>query len=229
MQKIIDLSGAVENNMWGYYSLPGLEDIIPGVSVETLATVEKDDFFASKIQLSSISGTYLEAGSHILKNGKTLDEYSVADFIKPAKFIRLPYLKAKAVVGKELLEQNAPVIEPGDALIIDTGWWRQWNGPGYVLESPNFSRDALEWILAKKISILCVDVTCIESAWSEGDDSDEKGGLLGALFETGALLVAPVVNLDEIKNTHGTIYCLPLKVNGTSGAPVRTIYIEESK
>ena len=225
MGKIIDLSGSIRNGIWGYQVLPGLEKLIPEVRVETLATVENDDFFASEIRLSTISGTYLEASSHVLKSGRTIDEYSVSDYIRPVKLIRLPYLEAKAVIDGKMLEENAPAISPGDALIIDTGWWRFWNKPGYVLDSPNFSRSAMEWIVDKKIGILGLDLTCLESAWSE-ECVEEKGGLLGMLFSSGALMAAPLVNLGEISKHSGTLCCMPLKVEGTSGAPVRAVYME---
>lgn len=106
MKKIIDLSGRLQEGLWGYYQLPGLENIIPGIEVKTVATVEKDGFFASKIGFSSISGTYMEAGSHILEKGKTLDEYSVEDFIKPVKIIKLPVQKEKALIDAALLEKT---------------------------------------------------------------------------------------------------------------------------
>jgi len=227
MERIIDLSGALKSGMWGYYSLPGLENTIPHVTVEPIATVEKDEFFASRITFSSISGTYLEAASHIVEGGRNLDEHKIEDFIKPAKLIRIPYVEGKDEITREMLLKHAPKIETGDALIIDTGWWRYWNQPGYVSDSPSYSHDALQWVIDQKISILCVDITCIEAAWNDDELAGEKGGLLGALFGSGALLAAPLVNLGVVKGPVGRIYCLPLSVEGTSGAPARIVYIEE--
>lgn len=226
MKRYHDLSGKLENGLWSYQALPGLEQIIPEVQIETIATVEKDDFFASKITLSTISGTYVEAGSHILKGGKTLDEYRINDFIKPATIIRLPRQPEKTVVNESMLASHAPKISKGEALIVDTGWGVNWNKPGYVLQCPNFSQSAVEWILEHEPSICAFDVPCLESSWSE-DVVEEKGGLLGMMFKRGALLVAPLVNLDQIKRDQGMLYCLPLFVSGTSGAPARIVFEEE--
>jgi hypothetical protein len=82
MKRYVDLSGMVENGLWSYKVLPGLENIIPPAAIETIATVKANDFFASRISLSTITGTYLESGAHIIEGAKTLDEYSIADFIK---------------------------------------------------------------------------------------------------------------------------------------------------
>ncbi len=235
MKKVIDLSGVIESSLWGYYSLPGLENLIPPVKIETLATVAKNDFFASKIEMTTISGTYLEAGSHILADGRCLDDYSINDFIKPVKIIKLEKQKPSGLITRQMLIERSPEIKPGDALIIDTSWWLMWNKPGYVLDSPNFSIDALDWFLEKEISILAIDVTCLESAWSDEEDKKtgdttpelEKGGLLGALFQAGILLAAPVVNLGELTGEKGVLMCMPLNIRGTSGAPARIVFLPD--
>ena len=227
MKRYVDLSGMVENGLWSYKVLPGLENIIPPAAVETIATVKGNDFFASRISLSTITGTYLESGAHIIEGARTLDEYSIADFIKPAKIIRLPRQEEKTLVDGKLLAAHAPRIDRGDAVIVDTGWGRRWNGPGYVLECPNLSKSAVEWVLSHEISIFGTDVPCIESSWSE-DAVGEKGGLLGMMFRKNVLLAAPLVNLDEAKGSSGTLYCLPLHVKGTSGAPARIVFEEEA-
>ena len=226
MERIVDLSGPIENGMWGYHLLPGLEDAVPPVEVEACASIEEHGFFSSRIQMSTVSGTYLEAGSHVLPDGKNIDEYPPGRFIRPAALVRLPQQEPNALIDAAFLQEHAPEIEPGAAVIIDSGWYRRWNMPGYVLECPHYKKDALGWVLSKKPSIFGVDVPCIEAAWSE-DDGEQKGSLLAALFRAGALLVAPLVNLDSIRTAFGTLLCFPLLVRGTSGAPARVLYVEE--
>jgi len=227
VKRYVDLTGKLENGLWSYRDLPGLDSIVPDVHVETIATVRKNEFFASRITVASISGTYLEAGSHILEDGRTLDQYGVEDFVRPATLIRLPKQAGKAMIGADLLATHAPASIPkGQALIVETGWWSRWNTPGFVLESPNFDRGAVQWLLDHEPAICGFDVTCLESSWSE-DIVEDKGGLLGMIFRQGALLLAPLVNLDKIRSRHGHLYCLPLFVEGTSGAPVRVVFEED--
>jgi kynurenine formamidase len=125
-----------------------------------------------------------------------------------------------------MLQDNAPKIDAGEALIIDTGWGKMWNKAGYVLQCPNMAKSAIDWVLEKRVSIFGVDIPCIESAWSE-NSATEKGGLLGALFKQGVLLVAPLVNLDRVNRKEGTLICLPMKVKGVSGAPARVIFLQD--
>ena len=225
MERVIDISGWLENDMWGYFVLPGLEEIVPKVEISPIARVKSEGFYSSKLVLSTLSGTYLEAGSHMSEKNRNLDEYSVEDFIKPVKIVKLPKQKAKALIGARLLESNAPEIEKGDALIIDTGWGDMWNKPGYVLNCPNMDREALGWVVDKDISIFGVDIPCIEGAWAD-EKEEEKGSLLTAFFDKGTLLLAPLVNLDKLDKNRGKLICLPVHIKGTSGAPARAIIVQ---
>ena len=226
MRTITDLSGTLENGLWGYHELPGLEKVLPRFHLETATTVEKESFLSSRFSATTVSGLYLESQAHIIKGGTTLDEYSVDRFILTARILKLPPQDPKAHIDGELLARHAPRIEKGDALLIATGWGAMWNKPGYVLRCPNLKRSALEWVLEHEISLFGVDIPCIEASWSE-DDSAEKGSLLRTLFERDTLLLAPLVNLEKISSDSGTLVCLPLNLKGTSGAPCRAVFIEE--
>jgi arylformamidase len=225
MSVITDLCGTLENGLWGYHELPGLEKVLPHFHVETAATLEKESFFSSKFTASSLSGVYLESQAHVIKGGKTLDQYPVARFIVPAKVLKLPAQGPKALIDGALMAAHAPRVEKGDALLVATGWGAMWNKPGYVLRCPNMKRSALEWVLDHQVSLFGVDIPCIEASWSE-DDSETKGSLLRALFERDTLLLAPLVNLESITADHGTLVCMPLKLKGASGAPCRAVFVE---
>lgn len=225
MPRLTDLTGALTTGMWDYRALPGLENTIPPLAVDAIATVPRDGFFASSVTLSTITGTYLEAGAHILADGPTLDSYSVDDFIRPARIARLGDLPADTVIDGDMMAAADPGLQQGDALIVDTGWHRQWNKPGYVQNCPKMAPSALEWVLEQPIGLLGVDVPAIEAAWTD-DDEGAKGGLLSALFERGCLLLAPLVNLDRTTGDTGRLIALPLPLAGVSGAPVRVVFEE---
>jgi arylformamidase len=226
MKKITDLSGRLENGLWGYHELPGSEAVIPRFQVETVATIRKNSFFSSKIVATTLTGSYLECQSHVIEGGKTLDAYPVERFICPAKLLKLPPQPEKSLIDADLLERHSPKIDSADALLVSCGWGAMWNKPGYVLRCPNMKRDALEWVLDHQISIFGVDIPCIEASWSD-DDAGAKGSMLRALFERDILLLAPLVNIESTHSVSGTLLCLPLNIAGTSGSPCRALFLED--
>jgi arylformamidase len=225
VQKMTDLSGTLENGLWGYHELPGLDGVVPRFSIEAAATIEKNAFFSSRIEMSTITGLYLESQAHIIEGGKTLDCYGPERFLTPAKLVKLPPQLPRAQIDGDMLQAYAPQVSRGDALLICTGWGARWNTPGYVLECPNLKRSALEWVISRAPGLLGVDIPCIESSWSE-DDSASKGSLLREMFARDMLLLAPLVNLENVEGNHGTLVCLPLKLKQASGAPCRAVFIE---
>lgn len=90
MRTITDLSGTLENGLWGYHELPGLEKVLPRFHLETATTLENDSFLSSRFSATTVSGLYLESQAHIIEGGTTLDQYGVERFIVPAKIVKLP-------------------------------------------------------------------------------------------------------------------------------------------
>jgi kynurenine formamidase len=90
------------------------------------------------------------------------------------------------------------------------------------MESPHFDLPAMEWIVARGVSILGGDMPCF--------DDPQPGGGQGVnlpLLKSGALILAPLVGLREIARARAKLVVLPIKLRGACGAPCRAIVIEE--
>lgn len=91
--------------------------------------------------------------------------------------------------------------------MIYTGWDKMWNKENFVKESPHFTKKSMNWIIERGISILGLDIPCSE-------DPQNREDLNSALFKSGALLLAPVVNLAQISRSRLKLIALPLKIKG---------------
>jgi arylformamidase len=224
---MIDLSGELYDGMWSYTTLPGFEPRLPSFECERIAAIETHGFEAFDFRLSSITGTYIETGGHMLAGAPMLDDLDIATFMRPAAVCHLPRKDREGVIHRAELEAGCPPVRPGDALLIECGWGSRWGTPDYVNGSPAFHIDCLPWFLDQPFSILGVDVPCIESARSRPDGGEEAGNMLAPLFQRGILLLAPLVNLDRITIPRGRLIALPLNVRGVSGAPCRAVFLED--
>lgn len=226
MAAIVEISGWLQPDLWDYNVLDLGDVEMPAVEVTRIASVAQDGFDAHRYVCHSLAGTYTETGAHVIEGAPTLDALGVDQLIRPAKILRLGDVGPRGIVQPEALAAAAPPLEPGDALIIDTGWGREWNRPGYVRDAPAFSARALPWLLEQQFSILAVDTPVMECQWcaSEGR-SEDAGELLRPLYERDMVLLAPVVNLDRISATTGTLITLPLPVIGACAAPCRAAFI----
>ena len=211
--KVYDLTGPIESGMWGY------GEPFPPVKIEPIATIEEDGFSSHSFQIHALAGTYVENGNHLLAETESIDQVPVDRFIKTAWVAQLPEKEALESVSAEELEAAVGKhIKPGDALLVSTGWDKNWNKPGYVENNPFFLPEAMDWVVEKQISILGTDLTHIQ------DPRDDDGSLLRNLYKSDAFLIAPVVNLREVDGVGPfTLIALPLLIPGVNSTPCRVV------
>lgn len=78
--KIIDLSKKIKNNMEVY---PG----DPAVKVSNSHIIEIDGFRLKTLTMGTHTGTHVDAFSHMIHNGKSLDEIPLGKFLGKAVYI----------------------------------------------------------------------------------------------------------------------------------------------
>lgn len=231
MSTLIDLSGPLFEGMWSYNALPGLDTRMPGYEVEQVTWVDQTGFESFRFVMGSTTGTYLETSAHVIdrssplgEGAPLLEDLAPADFIWSAVVCHVPRKDARQLIRRAELEAHCPPVQEGDALLIECGWGAQWRSPRYVSDGPSFHPDCLPWLLEQPFSLLGVDVPCIQSPWPLPDGAQHDGNMLLPVFQRGALLVAPLVNLDRVQVTRGELMVFPLRVEGVSGAPCRAIF-----
>jgi kynurenine formamidase len=224
MTTLIDLSGPLYQDMWSYNGLPGLETRLPEFQVEQVTWIEGTGFESFRFTLSSISGTYLETGGHVSEGAPGLDTLPPSNFFRPAVVCHLLRKGPRELIRRAELEASCPPVQAGDALLIECGWGAQWHSPNYVLDGPGYHPDCLPWLLEQPFSLLGVDVPCIQPPWPPPDGAQYEGNMLLPVFQKGILLLAPLVNLEQVRVQRGELMALPLRIEGVSGAPCRAFF-----
>lgn len=228
MSRIIEISGRIRPGMWDYNVLDLGEVTFPEVAVNPRALVPTEGFDAHEIKLTTLTATYTETAAHMIDGARTIDQVPLSELICRARLMRIPVSGPRSLIRLDDLERNDPGLADGEALIIDTGWGSRWNEPGYVTDAPAFAASTLDWFRAQPFSILVLDTPVMECFWcAEEGLAGEQGDLLAPLYRDGMLLVAPVVNLDQIQSQTGTLISMPLPVEGVSSAPSRTAFVED--
>ncbi len=221
-QRVVDLSGPIDPQVWSYNVLPQIEHRLPAVDIERVASVEDQGWEAHRLVLSTCGGgSYIETSAHMIAGRARVAEMNPASFIRPAVVQIVPTITPRALLTARDLEASASdEIRPGDALLVGCGWGARWGTPGYVEECPTWSADAMEWVLAHEIGLLGTDLPCLEAP-------AEAGKVLMPLMEQDVLLLAPLINLESIQRRRGTVIALPLHIIGVCATPTRAVFLEE--
>jgi kynurenine formamidase len=127
------------------------------------------------------------------------------------------------------LERAAKVeIRPGDVVLVRTGFGALWSKPDEYLRAAGVSAAGSRWLIGKKVRAVGADNMAFDLMGPP--DPEMKVTLPGhvLLLVRAGIPIIENLNLEELAaaNIHEFVFvCLPLKMRGATGSPVRPIAI----
>jgi kynurenine formamidase len=185
---------------------------------------------------SEHGGTHLDSPIHFGEGQATADQIPLTKLIGPAVVVDVREACARdrdyqlRPADLEAWERAHGRIPAGAIVLMRSGWGRFWpDKKGYLgsdtpgdtanLHFPGLSREAAEWLVARKVSGVGVDTASLDPGPSR--DFMAHRVLNGA----GIYGLENVANLDKVPETGATLIALPMKIKGGSGGPTRIIAI----
>lgn len=179
------------------------------------ATIPRDGFNLLALHLGSQTGTHVDAPLHVRAGGAPVDELDPTLFVGRATVIdvhgigpRLP-ITWDRIAGADL----APIV------LIHTGWSRHYGTPAYF-DHPFLDAEAVRQMLALGVRTFCIDAPSIDPTPDENLAAHlliaDAGGVIGENFR----------NLELVNWPDPFVSCMPIKLAGADGAPVRAIALQ---
>ena len=212
MSKYIDLTGYMEDGD------PTMA-MDPKLSISWHCNLDNLGYNLSRVTTSTHQGTHIDAPKHFFYEGKTIDEIPLEKLILKGIKIDLTAKKDKEDITPADLEPYADKIEKGMAVILDTGWEKNWPQPKYFSDFPKVTDELAEWLVKKEIGMIAMAMpTPNPINWKSVHET-----LLGA----EVLVVEGLANLAELPAEGFTFYAMPLKLKGRDGSPIRAFAITD--
>lgn len=181
-----------------------------------------DSCNTASLSLSNHLGSHVDAPRHFVADGRTVDSYTVADWI----FVHPWVLDVPAEPGEVLgVEKFAPALEgctDADLLLVRTGF-EKWRGEErYWASSPAFDPGLVDYLRARLpgFSAIGLDTISIGSLLHRQLGRSAHQRFLGAglrIFEDLSLAGAPA------KDRLACVIALPLYIDEADGAPCTVI------
>ncbi len=185
-----------------------------------------------KLEVFCHAYTHCETSANRMKEGKFIHDYPIDRWVAKACVMNFSHKEQGSRITPEELEKQW--VEGCDGLIIRTDWPKKRGLKAGVMgateedeeTSPKFTREAMDWIIAKKPKLYTEDFGCCPKL--PGMSAGKK-----VMFEAGICHVMNITNLDQIKKKVVTLIALPLKIRKTSvgigveATPTRAIAIED--
>ena len=208
--KIYDVSVPIKQDMLVW---PGAS----GVEIKTLATVKKNGIGESRFSFGSHTGTHIDAPSHFLERGISIDKIAPEKLIGDCRVIDLTNLGRQEISVKDM---SGLSIKKGERILFKTGNSSLLFKKNFPKNYVYLSLEGAQFLAYKKINLVGADFLGIE----------KKGNPNHPIHKT--LLSAEIVlveglDLREVPEGSYKIFCLPLRVVGADGCPARVILVKE--
>lgn len=145
---------------WGHGVpvLPGYDD----VKMYRSSPHAKNGVLAHRIKMTMHSGTHVNAPRHLVQKGQAVGEIALDKLFGSGVVLSIPKAKWELITVADL-EKAKPAIESGDIVVINTGWHHQYSdSQEYFGHSPGLSKQAAEWLVAKRVKLVAVDTPQID-------------------------------------------------------------------
>jgi arylformamidase len=208
--KIYDISLPISPNL----------PVWPGDPTIVLEQVSSMDAGAhdnvSRLACSVHTGTHVDAPHHFLNNHQTVESLSLDILTGPAQVVRIPD-DVKAVTADVL--GKASIQTGTERLLIRSANSQLWKKgereffTGFV----GISADGAEWLVEKGIKLVGIDYLSI-APYKQSIPTHR------ILLEAEVVIIEGV-DLSGVRSGNYDLFCLPLKLVGSDGAPARAILI----
>lgn len=199
---------------------------------KTVATIEKNKYFARDIALPEHFGTHIDAPAHFGPGLWTVDEIPPERLVAPLVVLDVS-VKVKDNPDYQVNVEDiawwerAHGLTPSSAVVMArTGWDSRWNSADDyrntdaqgVLHFPGFSVAAARFLAENRNSIgLGIDTLSVDYGPSK-DFAVHSYTLPHSVYH-----LENVANLDRVSASGAIVIVAPVKLEGGSGGPVRIL------
>lgn len=206
MAQIIDISWPISPTITSYKNTKP-------VSIVSLKSFSTDSVRDTNLSCNTHTGTHVDAPSHFIENGKTIDTISLNSLIGPAVVIDLSFVDN--TINEETLKNQK--INAGDIVLLKTK-----NSQLPPTAPFNFDFVYLAPRGAMFLAQLPVKAVGIDYLGIERNDPNHSTHSI--LLEKNIPIIEGL-RLEHVAPGHYELYCLPLAIIGAEASPARAILI----
>ena len=185
------------------------------IQVNTLKEFAKDGVRETSVILGSHSGTHVDAASHFLQDGTTIDQLDLHQVVGKCRVIEIPHT-INGITREDLLSATGGVHDGEIILLKTANSASDCNAPF----NPNFvylERSAAQYVALQNIRAIGIDYLGIERMQPDHETH--------ILLMQANIVVIEGLRLAVVDPGEYFLVCLPLYMLGVEAAPARAILI----
>lgn len=218
--KIIDLSMPIEPHLRWPVDVDVKGDIAKG-----------DQFRVSRLATTCHGFTHVDAQAHFIADAPTIEATPLNHVVGHCRVLNLRDVVPNEKIDARRLAAADPGGEEDQILLLSTGWDKQrdYRTRDFWADAPYLSRDAAEWLEARRPTAIAFDFPQDYSIrlLLDGEIAPTSEHVThDVCLRSGITLIEYLVNTSEINGTHCFLSAAPLKLPNADGSPARVYAIE---
>jgi kynurenine formamidase len=194
----------------------------PMPEVREVKSLEQDGYSVQSICFSNHMGTHLDAPSHVVKGGMTLDRIPLETLMGHAALLDFSDKGVKDRIAPKDLRAHRDKLHKGARILLRTGWDVHYGSAAFFQDFPCLTLEAAQELAGRRIALLGMDTP------SPSPLDDPGQGIHAALLGAGIVLVECLTNLHRIRGSECELIVLPPLFMGVSGSPCRAVAVQAS-
>lgn len=217
MSQMIDVSHNVEHGMVTYKGLPApvISDFLSR-EASRKHYGSGTEFHIARIDMIANTGTYLDSPFHRYADGRDLSELPLASLANlDGITIRSTDASTRAI-GSSVFDG---LDLTGKAVLINTGWAKNWRTDAYFENHPFVTADAAARLVEARVALVGID------SYNIDDTADLMRPAHSILLRSGIPIVEHMCNLESLPDSGYRFFAVPVKVKSFGTFPVRAFGI----
>lgn len=210
--KLYDVSLPISND------LPVWPGDSPILLTTTMSISKGDKCNLTKMEMGTHTGTHIDAPSHFIKDGATVDSIPIETLIGPCLVVELN--SKELIEGKDFQKYD---LNGYSRVLIKTRNSECWakNIASFDTNYVSLGIHAVQYLIERNIRLIGIDYLSIEAFQSDGSPVHK-------LLLKNNVTILEGLNLSEVNAGAYELICMPLNLQGCDGAPARVLLREQS-
>lgn len=160
--------------LWPYF---------PDVKIERFHYMAKSGVLSQQITTFMHCTTHTDAPAHVVEGTRFMDEVPLSSYFGSGVVVSIPKEKWEVITAEDL-ENARPTIQPGDIVIVNTGWHRYWgDNRRYFVESPGTYKEAGEWLRDRGVKGFGIDCQALDHPLGTAIGDQPNGPLIPSVLD----------------------------------------------
>lgn len=186
----------------------------PAIRLKKISQIDQGDQ-ANVTHLSAPvhMGTHVDAPDHFLGNGKTVEDIPLEYLVGPALVLQVD--SPKTITAPDLASMEIP--DGVERILFKTNNSEFWKTNNHTFQKDfvALGPDAAEVLVKRGVKVIGLDYLSVAAF-------DQPAPTHKILLEADVLIIEGL-DLSRIDPGDYQLYCLPLKIAGSDGAPARVL------